>query len=69
MEVTQKTESSAIQDNFPAAPERVYYHLTKAGIQAGQELWSNPLFTLYPENVANHKKKSEYQKSNLFPRM
>jgi hypothetical protein len=29
------------------------------GKAAGDELWSNPLFTLYPENGANHKKKSE----------
>ena len=59
VEVTQKTEPSAFQDNYPTGPERVYYRLTKVGTQAGQELWSNPLFTLYPENGANHKKKSE----------
>jgi len=43
VEVTDKTEPSAI---YPAAPERVYYRLTKVGKQAGQELWSNPLFML-----------------------
>jgi hypothetical protein len=59
VEVTEQTEPSAIQDNYPVAPERVYYRLTKVGSQAGQELWSNPLFTLYPENGANHRKKLE----------
>jgi len=31
VEVTEQTEPSAIQDNYPAAPERVYYRLTKEG--------------------------------------
>ena len=56
VEVTEKTEPSAIQDNYPAAPERVYYRLTKLGVQAGEELWSNPLFTLYPEIGPSHMK-------------
>jgi len=57
--VTEKTEPSAIQDNYPAAPERVYYRLTKVGIQAGEELWANPLFTLYPEIGPSHMKKPD----------
>ncbi|WP_253689419.1 hypothetical protein [Dehalococcoides mccartyi] len=59
VEVTEKTEPSAIQDNYPAAPSRVYYRLTKVGIQTGQEPWSNPLFTLYPEIGPSHIKKSD----------
>jgi hypothetical protein len=59
VEATQKTEASAIQDNYPPAPGRVYYRLTKEGIAAGEELWSNPLFTLYPEISPSHMKKSE----------
>jgi len=59
VEVTEKTEPSAIQDNYPAAPGRVYYRLTKVGIQAGEELWSNPLFTLYPEIGPSHMKKPD----------
>jgi len=58
VERTNETERSSIQDNFPDGPQRVYYRLTAAGKAAGDELWSNPLFTLYPENGANHKKKS-----------
>jgi hypothetical protein len=57
VEVTEETESSAIQDNYPPAPERVYYRLTKVGTQTDQELWSNPLFTLYPEISPSHMKK------------
>ena len=59
VEVTGQTERSAIQDNYAQAPERVYYRLTKRGIKAGDELWSNPLFTLYPEIGLNHRKKSD----------
>jgi hypothetical protein len=56
VEATEKTEPSAIQDNYPAAPQRVYYRLTKTGMRAGQELWQNPLFTLYPEIGPSHTK-------------
>lgn len=59
VEVTDKTEPSTIQDNYPAAPERTYYRLTKVGIQAGEHLWSNPLFTLYPEIGPSHMKKPD----------
>ena len=59
VEVTNKTEPSAIQDNYPPAPERVYYRLTKEGIAAGDEQWSNPLFTLYPEIGPSHIKRPD----------
>jgi hypothetical protein len=59
VEETGKTERSAIQDNYAPAPERVYYRLTKTGMKARDESWSNPLFTLYPEIGLNHRKKSD----------
>ena len=59
VEETGQTERSAIQDNYAPAPERVYYRLTKTGMKARDELWSNPLFTLYPEIGLNHRKKSD----------
>jgi hypothetical protein len=59
VEETGQTETSTLQDKIPEAPSRVYYRLTEAGKAASDVLWSNPLFTLYPENGANHKKKSE----------
>jgi len=57
VEATQETEPSAIQDNYPVAPERTYYRLTREGIAASEESWSNPLFTLYPEIGPSHAKK------------
>jgi hypothetical protein len=57
VEITNKTEPSAIQDNYPSAPGRVYYRLTREGMEAAEELWSNPLFTLYPEIGPSHAKK------------
>jgi len=59
VEATAETEPSTIQDNYPSAPQRVYYRLTKKGRRVGGELWSNPLFTLYPEIGPSHMKKPE----------
>ena len=59
VEVTGKTVPSAIQDNYPPAPQRTYYRLTKKGIEAGDEFWSNPLFTLYPEIGPSHMKRQD----------
>ena len=59
VEVTGQIETSAIQDNYPPAPERVYYRLTKQGGEAGDEPWSNPLFTLYPEIGPSHMKRPD----------
>lgn len=59
VEATNETEPSAIQDNYPEAPDRVYYRLTSEGIAAGEEPWSNPLFTLYPEIGPSHMKKPD----------
>lgn len=59
VEVTGETEASSIQANYPPAPDRVYYRLTKEGMAAGEELWSNPLFTLYPEIGSSHMKRPD----------
>ncbi|MEA4879688.1 hypothetical protein SDC9_35259 [bioreactor metagenome] len=59
VEVTKQTEASTMQDNYPSAPERTYYRLTKKGIDSEDELWSNPLFTLYPDIGPSHMKKTE----------
>ena len=59
VETTDETEPSTIQDNYPPAPERVYYRLTEEGMKAGEELWSNPLFTLYPEIGPSHIKRPD----------
>ena len=59
VEATGKTEASAIQDNYPPAPERTFYRLTTKGIEAGDGPWSNFLFTLYPEIGPIHMKSSD----------
>ncbi|MFC1911018.1 hypothetical protein ACFLXC_07100 [Chloroflexota bacterium] len=56
VENTQEQEASSIQDYYPEAPSRTYYRLTQKGIEAGDDMWSNPLFTLYPEIGASHMK-------------
>ena len=58
VEITRATEPSSIQENYSPAPERTFYRLTKEGIEAGDELWSNPLFTLYPEIGPSHMERS-----------
>jgi hypothetical protein len=57
VDVTGETEASGIQDNYHNAPSRIYYRLTEKGKEAGDELWSNPLFTLYPKIGLSHAKK------------
>ena len=59
VEPAGQTEPSAIQDNYPSAPGRVSYRLTDLGKNAGNELWANPLFTLYPEIGPSHLKKAD----------
>jgi hypothetical protein len=41
------TEPSSIQDDYPPAPSRVFYRLTKAGWQATPEEIADPVQTLY----------------------
>jgi hypothetical protein len=57
VELTSESERSSIQDNYPEAPDRAYYRLTQAGREAGDELWSNPQYALYPENGRSHQSK------------
>ena len=47
VEETGMTEPSAIQDDYPPAPPRVYYRLTEAGTKATAAEISDPLMTLY----------------------
>ena len=52
VEFTGKEEKSSVQENmpdYPQAPPRRFYHLTKKGIEAPDYEWSNPQLTLYPE--------------------
>jgi len=47
VEASGKTEPSAIQDDYPLAPSRVFYRLTDAGWKATSLEISDPLMTLY----------------------
>jgi len=47
VEETGKTEPSAIQDDYPPAPSRVFYRLTDTGWKASIAELSDPVMTLY----------------------
>ena len=47
VEESGKIEPSAIQDDYPPAPSRVYYRLTDAGWKTNTLEVSDPLMTLY----------------------
>jgi hypothetical protein len=47
VELTGETEPSAIQDDYPPAPSRVYYRLTDAGWKATMLEISDPVMTPY----------------------
>ena len=52
VEPTGHEEKSAVQEvmpDFPQAPPKIYYRLTKKGREAPDWEWSNPQLTLYPE--------------------
>ena len=57
VETTTETGDSSIQDNYSEAPSRTYYRLTAAGREVDEAFWSNPQYTLYPENGRNHQSK------------
>jgi hypothetical protein len=57
VETTGEAEPSTIQEHYPQAPDRIYYRLTQKGVDAGDDLWSNPLFALYPEIGLSHMKR------------
>jgi len=52
VELTGREEHSSVQENmpdYPEAPPRRYYRLTRKGTSAPDCQWSNPQLTLYPE--------------------
>lgn len=55
---TGKTEPSAIQDDYPPAPPRVYYRLTEAGWKAPMAEVSDPIMTLYHYSRAQRSAKN-----------
>ena len=49
VEFTGREEPSLFQDHYPPGPPRKYFRLTKAGREAPDAAWSNPLFAIYGE--------------------
>jgi len=47
VEPTGREEPSAFQDHYPPGQPRRYFRLTKAGREASEAAWANPLLTLY----------------------
>jgi hypothetical protein len=47
VEATGQEEPSQFQDHYPPGPPRRYFHLTKAGLEAGDAAWANPFRALY----------------------
>ena len=47
VEATGKEEFSEFQDHYPPGPPRRYFRLTKAGKEASDDAWANPLRALY----------------------
>jgi hypothetical protein len=52
VEATGQEELSAFQEHYPLGQPRRYYRLTPAGLQAGEEAWTNPCLTLYGSRPA-----------------
>jgi hypothetical protein len=50
VEPTGRETLSSFQEHYPPGPPRKYFRLTKAGQDASDTAWSNPLFTLYGES-------------------
>jgi len=55
---TGKTEPSAIQEDYPPAPPRVYYRLTEAGRTVSMAEISDPVMTLYHYSRAQRSAKT-----------
>ena len=47
VEATGREELSTFQEHYPPGPPRRYFRLTKAGKEASDTAWSNPLRALY----------------------
>ena len=50
VEPTGRKEASSFQDHYPPGQPRKYFRLTKAGRDANDDAWANPLRALYGDN-------------------
>jgi len=51
VEATGQQEPSSFQDHYPPGQPRKYFRLTKAGRDANDDAWANPLRALYTSNI------------------
>jgi hypothetical protein len=68
VEFTGQEEPSMFQEHYLPGPPRKYFRLTKAGREAPDEAWSNPLFWLYRdrwsrEHLRELRKRHKYIKA------
>lgn len=52
VEATGKEEPSEFQDHYPQGQPRKYFRITKAGREASDDDWANPLRALYGQDQA-----------------
>jgi len=65
VEPTGKEEKSAVQEvmpDYPDAPPKIYYRLTKKALEAPDYQWSNPQLTLYPERGLDYFREKRAQR-------
>jgi len=69
IEETGEEEKSAPQDYYEGFQSRIYYRLTKKGIDAPDPEWSNPKLVLYPKfDLEYHRaKRREHRYSRRVP--
>ncbi len=68
VEPTGHEEKSAVQEvmpDYPEAPPKIYYRLTKKGIEAPDFQWSNPQLTLYPERGLEYFREKRRQRKYI----
>ncbi len=68
VEPTGYEEKSAVQEimpDYPQAPPKIYYRLTKKGIEAPDFQWSNPQLTLYPERGLDYFREKRRQRKYI----
>ena len=51
VEATGREEPSAFQEHYPKGQPRRYFRLTRAGREAGEDGWANPLRALYGKEL------------------
>lgn len=62
VEPTGYEETSAFQEHYPPGSPRRYFRLTRAGWEAGDVAWANPLLTLYADRWGGEEAAREHNR-------